>query len=90
MHLYIAASQRLFYQPGCGKDYLHLNQVILLAFVDVDLFPEKRSYKSAHFTRDKKRLEHDLDKMSFTFVELGKFAAHNTKPLEKRTLEEKV
>ena len=83
------AAKAFISQLAAGKNYLHLKKVIFLAFVDFTLFPQKTAYKSEHMTLDSKSLAHDLDKMSFTFVELPKFSKTNTTPIEELSLEEK-
>ena len=76
-------------QMNRGDTYENLKKVIFLAFVDFDIFPNKTDYKSEHITLDKKTHEHDLDKLSFTFVDLNKFGKSITKPIEALSLEEK-
>ena len=66
------------------KDYLKLKEVIFIALADYDIFPNKSNYKSEHVILDRKTLENDLNKFSFTFVNLPKFA--ETYEESKRTL----
>ena len=80
------ASKAFISQLAAGKDYLGLKKVIFLAFVDFTLFPKKAAYKSEHVTLDTKSLTRDLDKISFTFVELPKFSKSNTTPVERLSL----
>ena len=60
-------------QAEKGSDYKDLKEVIFLAILDFDMFPEKEAYKSVHVTLDKKIYERDLKDFSFTFIELKKF-----------------
>ncbi len=77
-------------QLNQGEKYYTLKEVILLAFTNFSIFPNKKAYKSEHVTLDKKTLERNLDKISFTFVDLKKFDEQNTTtPLEQLNLEEK-
>ncbi len=83
------ASKAFISQMNEGEKYEDLKEVIFLAFSDFTLFPKKKSYKSEHITLDKKTYEHDLDKISFTFVDLKKFIQSiGTKKLEDLSLEE--
>ena len=76
-------------QMNKGYDYNNLKKVIFLAFTSFDLFPSKKEYKSEYAILDKKTKERNLNKISFTFVDLAKFNTQNKKPLEDLTLEEK-
>ena len=72
-----------------GDPYYGLKEIIFLAFCDFNIFPKKKHYKSEHVTLDKKTHEHDLDKFSFTFIDLVKFDKELNKPVEELTDEEK-
>lgn len=73
-----------------GDAYYDLKEVIFLAFCDFPIFAQKEHYKSEHVTLDKYTGEHDLDKISFTFVDLVKFEEQLKKPIHKLTFEEKI
>lgn len=60
-------------QMKAGEPYQGLDKVIFLAFTNFDVFPGKAAYKSEHVVLDKKTYEHNLDKLSFTFIDLPKF-----------------
>jgi len=60
-----------------------------LAFTNFSVFPNKKDYKSEHIILDKKTLAHDLNKLSFTFVDLEKFDAQRPEDLAALSLEEK-
>ena len=60
-------------QAKKGGSYKDLKEVIFLAIVDFDMFPNKKDYKSVHVTLDQKTYERDLKDFSFTFIELKKF-----------------
>ena len=60
-------------QAHIGDEYQDLKEVIFLAIVDYDIFPEKAGYKSDHVLLDKETYEHDLKDFSFTFISLPKF-----------------
>ena len=83
------ASKAFVSQIGKGEAYEDLKEVIFLAFTNFAIFPEKEDYKSEHFTFDKKTMENNLDKISFTFVDLVKFEKECKKPISELTLEEK-
>jgi len=72
-----------------GGKYADLKKVIFLAFTEFPIFPNKNHYKSEHITLDKQTHENDLDKLSFTFVDLVKFEKNRKTPVEKLSLEEK-
>jgi len=72
-----------------GGLYEDLKEVIFSAFTDYEIFPKKKSYKSEHVTLDKQTYENDLDKLSFTFVDLVKFERSCPKNLSELNLEEK-
>ncbi len=76
-------------QADKGGKYKNLKEVIFLAFCNFSIFPNKKKYKSEHITLDKATYEHDLDKLSFTFVDLVKFDKQNRKALHALSLEEK-
>src|SRR3990167_2528062 len=56
-----------------GSDYIELKPVILLAIANYLLFPSKEKVISYHKTLDTHTFEHDLEGMSFVFIELPKF-----------------
>ncbi len=56
-----------------GSDYVELKPVILLAIANHELFPNKGNVISYHKTLDIDTLEHDLEDMSYVFIELPKF-----------------
>ena len=56
-----------------GGLYEDLKEVIFLAIIDFEMFPNKQDYKSVHVTLDQKTHERDLKDFSFTFIELKKF-----------------
>lgn len=60
-------------QLGDAVDYIELKPVILLTIANHNLFPEKLDYISYHKTLDTKTHEHDLEDLSYAFVELPKF-----------------
>jgi predicted transposase/invertase (TIGR01784 family) len=61
-------------QLQVGQEFHDLKEVIFLAIVDFEMFPNKKAYKSDHVILDKESHEHDLKDFSFTFLELPKFA----------------
>lgn len=65
-HSYVA-------QASAGSDYLELKPVILLAIANHELFPSKGQIISYHKTLDIETLKHDLQDMSYVFIELPKF-----------------
>jgi len=83
------ASKAFISQMHKGGKYEHLKEVIFLAFTNFSIFPEKKHYKSEHLILDKETHENNLDKLSFTFVDLIKFDQQRNKDLDKLTLEEK-
>ena len=83
------ASKAFTSQLNEGEEYYNLKKVIFLAFCNFPIFPKKRKYKSEHITLDKHTGEHNLDKLSFTFVDLIKFDKKRTKPVHELILEEK-
>ena len=76
-------------QMNVGERYEDLKEVIFLAFTNFSIFPHKKSYKSEHIILDRDTHERNLDKLSFTFVDLPKFDAQRPKELSQLTLEEK-
>ncbi len=72
-----------------GGWYQDLKEVIFLAFCNFSLFPKKKDYKSEHIILDRKTHEQDLDRLSFTFIELPKFEKQRTKNIHQLTQEEK-
>ena len=83
------ASKAFVNQLNKGSEYKCLKEVIFLAFTNFSIFPEKKEYKSEHITLDKKTLENNLDKISFTFIDLVKFDQLRSKNIESLNLEEK-
>jgi len=83
------ASKAFINQCKEGGEYENLKEVIFLAFCDFSIFPKKADYKSEHVILDKKTQERDLDKFSFTFVDLIKFDEQRAKSVDQLTLEEK-
>ena len=67
------ASKAYCFQSHVGDEYQDLKEVIFLAIVDYDIFPNKIGYKSDHVLLDKVTYEHDLEDFSFTFISLPKF-----------------
>jgi predicted transposase/invertase (TIGR01784 family) len=60
-------------QLRVGGEYKTLKEIIFLAIIDFNIFPEKKEFKSDHVILDKLTNEHDLKDFSFTFLELPKF-----------------
>lgn len=60
-------------QAQAGSDYVELKPVILLAIANHELFSNKEQIISYHKTLDIETLEHDLQDMSYVFIELPKF-----------------
>lgn len=56
-----------------GGLYEHLKEVIFIAILDYELFPNKKSYKSNHTIRDDITNERDLNGFRFVFIELPHF-----------------
>ena len=73
-----------------GEPYYNLKEVIFLAFCDYPVFADKKYYKSEHVTLDRHTGEQNLDKISFTFVDLVKFEEQLKKPVNELTFEEKI
>ncbi len=74
-------------QAQVGDKYHTLKEVIFLAILDFEMFPDKTHYKSDHVILDKETQEHDLKDFSFTFIELPKFT--KTDPETLMNFEEK-
>ena len=83
------ASKAFIKQLNEGEGYHNLKEVIFLAFCNFSIFPNKKDYKSEHVTLDKKTLENNLDKLSFTFIDLVKFDKDRVESVNRLTLEEK-
>ena len=84
------ASKAFISQMAKGEQYEDLKEVIFLAFTNFPIFAKKEAYKSEHVTLDKATQERDLDRISFTFVDLVKFDEQcKGKALDSLTLEEK-
>lgn len=60
-------------QLPAGMDYPELKPIILLAIANHKLFPNKSGPISYHRTLDVATLDHDLEDMSYVFIELPKF-----------------
>ncbi len=67
------ASKAYGSQAHVGDQYHDLKEIIFLAIVDYDIFPQKTRCKSDHIILDKETFEHDLKDFSFTFISLPKF-----------------
>jgi len=83
------ASKAFIAQAKEGDEYYGLKKVIFLAFCDFSIFPKKKHYKSEHMTLDTKTHDRDLEKLSFTFIDLVKFNKQRAKSVENLTKEEK-
>jgi len=83
------AAKAFISQCKKGGEYEGLKEVIFVSFCDFPVFPEKEHYKVERVTPDKKSKEPDLDKFSFTFIDLIKFDEQRRKSLDQLTLEEK-
>jgi len=83
------ASKAFIQQADKSFSYTDLKEVIFLAFCNFPIFPRKKDYKSEHFILDNKTKERDLDKFSFTFVDLIKFDQQRKKEVAALSLEEK-
>ena len=82
------ASNAYTSQMGEEGVYYGLKKVTLLTFTNFAIFPNKKNYKSEYVTLDKETLEHNLDKISFTFVDLAKFDEIRPQEVSDLTLEE--
>jgi len=60
-------------QLGAAQSYYKLKPVIAIAVLGFTLFPKKKAYKSIHNLLDIKTHEHDLEELTFAFIELPKF-----------------
>lgn len=60
-------------QLGTAQSYHTLAPVTAIAILNFSMFPNKTAYKSIHNLLDIKTHEHDLQELSFAFVELPKF-----------------
>jgi predicted transposase/invertase (TIGR01784 family) len=67
------AAKAYLSQAKEGSLYADLKEVIFLAIIDFEMFPDKKDYKSVHVTLDQKTHARDLKDFSFTFIELKKF-----------------
>ena len=56
-----------------GGKYEDLKEVIFIAILDHEIFPQKPHYKSNHTIRDDITNERDLDGLRFVFIELPRF-----------------
>ena len=83
------ASKAFISQAKEGDMYEGLKEVIFIAFCDFNIFAKKQHYKSIHTILDNKTNERNLDKLSFTFIDLVKFAQQCSKNIKYLTLEEK-
>ncbi len=83
------ASKTFISQMNVGGKYRDLKEVIFLAFCNYTIFKNKKAYKSEHVTLDKNTGERDLDKLSFTFIELKKFDRQRKQDIDKLSKEEK-
>lgn len=73
-----------------GGRYEGVKKMMFLTFTDFVLFPNCNSYKSTHVILDRKTLEHNFNRVSFTFVDLMMFNdSLSTKLLSSLNLEEK-
>ncbi len=72
-----------------GQPYHGLKKVIFLAFTDFPIFPNKKKYKSQHITLDSTTGEHDLDRVSFIFIDLTKFDQQRSRDISDLTKEER-
>ena len=78
-HSYVSQSLR-------GTSHLHLKPIILIAITNHVLFPKKKRVISYHKTLDTHTQEHDLQDLSYVFIELPKF---NKSEKELKTLQDK-
>ncbi|MBX9831130.1 Rpn family recombination-promoting nuclease/putative transposase [Candidatus Babeliales bacterium] len=61
-------------QLGKGMPYDDLSPVTVVAITQqFEVFPNKLNHKSIHYLVDSKTYEHDLDDLTFVFIELPKF-----------------
>jgi predicted transposase/invertase (TIGR01784 family) len=67
------ASKAYVNQMVKGGQYEHLKEVIFIAIIDYELFPNKVNYHSTHRLYDQDTHEHDLSGLRFEFLELPRF-----------------
>ena len=67
------ASKAYVSQMVKGGKYEHLKEVIFIAIIDHELFPNKTDYHSSHALCDQKTHEQDLKGIRFEFLELPRF-----------------
>lgn len=60
-------------QLGTAVDYIELKPVILLTIANHNLFPEKIDHINYYKALDRRTHEHELEDLSYAFVELPKF-----------------
>ena len=73
-------------QLPSGSEYFSLKPVVFLVLANHKLFPNKGKVISYHKTLDVETLEHDLEDLSYVFIELPKF---KKKEEELETLQDK-
>ena len=73
-------------QLPSGSEYFSLKPVVFLVLANHKLFPSKEKVISYHKTLDVETLEHDLEDLSYVFIELPKF---KKKEEELETLQDK-
>jgi predicted transposase/invertase (TIGR01784 family) len=67
------ASKAYVSQMVKGGEYEHLKEVIFIAIINYELFPNKTGYHSSHALCDQKTHEQDLKGIRFEFLELPRF-----------------
>ena len=67
------ASKAYVNQMVKGGQYEHLKEVIFIAIIDYELFPNKVNYHSSHRLCDQETHEQDLGGVHFEFLELPRF-----------------
>jgi predicted transposase/invertase (TIGR01784 family) len=67
------ASKAYVNQMVKGGQYEHLKEVIFIAIIDYELFPNKVNYHSTHRLCDQDTHEQDLSGIRFEFLELPRF-----------------
>ena len=67
------ASKAYISQMVKGGQYEHLKEVIFIAIIDYELFPNKTHYHSSHALCDQVTHEQDLPGIRFEFLELPRF-----------------
>ena len=60
-------------QLPSGSEYFELKPVVFLVLANHKLFPNKEKAISYHKTLDVETMEHDLEDLSYVFIELPKF-----------------